>query len=388
MTTSSLCLLCALGFLPPTGTGSVYIPTNPDQILIRGQSPVVHSTAPWGSAPLGQASPWATTVSVPRTAQQDYYADPFLNPGGGIAPYGGPPGPAPNSGPYGTPPVYNRFGGPVGVSGINGPQPYRYGWKPRFDFGYLPKQDVSYGSEQFGIFEMDSEFRNTLPLSNGSVFSYAPQFSWRNWTTPGLPGGGELPNSVYRVGTDFEWSTSAAGPWSLTVGFNPSINSDFQRSLTSDAYNLDARAMLFYRASPQWMYVFGVGYLDRVNDRVLPYSGVVWTPNDRTELRLMFPESRISHYIGNYFSDDKWLYASAGFHVEAYQVEIQRTNAEYREKIEISDWRAVIGLRSENDYLSTFIEGGIVFDRQVDFLHGTPNFDIDSGFILRGGFRF
>lgn len=387
MTTSSLCLLCALGFLPPTNTGSVYVPLNPDQLLIRGQSPIVHSTSPWGSAPLGQASPWAAPVSVPRMAQQDYYADPFLDPDG-VAPYAAPPGAVPNSGPYGTPPVYNRFGGPVGISGINGPQPYRYGWKPRFDFGYMPDEGVSRGTGEFGIFEMDAEFRNTRPLANGSVFSYAPQFGWRSWNSPTLVNGGQLPNSVFRLGSDYEWSTSAAGPWSFTLGFSPSLNTDFERSPTSDAFNFDARAMLFYRASPQWMYVLGIGYWDRVNDRILPYSGVVWTPTDRTEFRLMFPESRISHYIGNYFSDDKWIYASAGFHVEAYEVEIQRPGSEYGEKIEISDWRAVIGLRSENDYLSTFIEGGIVFDRQVDFLRGTPGFDIDSGFILRGGFRF
>jgi hypothetical protein len=35
-----------------------------------------------------------------------------------------------------------------------------------------------------------------------------------------------------------------------------------------------------------------------------------------------------------------------------------------------------------------FIEGGWVFDRQVAFLHGTPGFDINTGFICRLGLRF
>ena len=71
VTPSSLCLLCALGVLPPSGVGSIYTPSDPGQILIRGQSPAVHSTLPWGSGALGQASPWTTTASafVPRTAQ-------------------------------------------------------------------------------------------------------------------------------------------------------------------------------------------------------------------------------------------------------------------------------------------------------------------------------
>jgi hypothetical protein len=371
--------LCALAAGPPAAAGSLYVPLDPDQVLIRGQSPQAHSTLPYGSRELSQTSPWAS----PRLAQWDNYSDPFLEPSGNPA-YGAPPG----ASPFGSPGVYDRFGGPVGISGINGPQPFRYGWKPRLDAGYLPKQDVSSGQGEFGIFELDTEARNSLPLSNGSVFSYAPQAGLRSWDGPTLVGGGQLPNAVYRLATDLEWSTSAAGPWSVSLGFNPSLNTDFQSAIDSDAFNFDGRAMLFYRASAQWMYVFGIGYLDRVHDRILPYSGVVWTPNDRTELRLMFPESRISHYIGNYFNDDKWIYASAGFHAEAYQVEIDYPASTKEEKIELSDWRAVIGLRSENDYLSTFIEGGIVFDRQVEFLHQTPGFNISSGFILRGGFRF
>jgi len=372
--TSSVLLLCALGAVPPGG--SLYVPSPPDAV-IRGQSPVVYSTAPGG---LSAVSPWAT-VSRVQLAQRGYQSDPFLEPDG-VPPYGS------QGGPYGTPGLYDRFGGTVDITGINGPQPFRFGWKPRLDSGYLPERDVSRGQGEFGIFELDTELRYSGPLPNGSVFSMAPQFGLRTWDGPTLVGGGKLPNSVYRVGTDLEWSTSAAGPWSTTIGFTPSINSDFDRSLTSDAYNFDARAMLFYRAAARWMYVFGIGYLDRVNDRLLPYSGVVWTPDDRTELRLMFPESRVQYYIGNFYSDDKWIYAKAGFHVEAYEIEIQRAGAERGEKIELSDWRAVIGLRSENDYLSTFIEGGIVFDRQVEFLHETPGFDISSGFILRGGFRF
>ncbi len=381
VTPSSLCLLCALVASPPSGAGSIYTPSDPGSILIRGQSPTVHQTLPWGPGDLGQTSPW-TTAAVPGTAQGPFYDDPFLEQPG-TAPYTGSPG----AGPYGTPPVYGRFGGRLGISGINGPQPFRLGWQPRFDVGYLPARSISPGGGKFGIFAFDSEVRNNTPLRNGSVFSLAPQFGLRTWDGPNLPGGGTLPGVVYRLGTDLEYSTTAAGPWSFTLGFNPSTNTDFARTPSSNAFNFDGRAMLFYRASPQWMYVVGIGYLDRVHNYILPYSGVVWTPNDRTELRLLFPESRFSHYIGNYFRDDKWVYVSAGFHVEAYQIEINRYGGNQKDQIELSDWRAVLGLRSENDYISSFIEGGIVFHREVDFLR-SPGFDISNGFILRGGLRF
>ncbi len=147
------------------------------------------------------------------------------------------------------------------------------------------------GRGKFAIFELDTELRNTQPLLNGNVVSFAPQFGLANvgwsprwWEVDAA----ELGLSVR---TDLEWSTSAAGPWSSTLGFNPSFNSDFQTHNGVQRLQLRCQAMLFYRAYSQWMYVVGVGYLDRVHNYVLPYSGVVWTPNDRTELRLMFPES-------------------------------------------------------------------------------------------------
>lgn len=268
------------------------------------------------------------------------------------------------------------------ITGLNGPQPYRFGWQPRLDFGYLPSEGVSRGGGSFQIFEFDGELKNTRRVGNGAIFAFTPQFGLRTWRATRL----QLPSTVYRMGANFELATPANSPVSFLFGFNPSVNTDFEDSPSSDAFNFDSKAAIFYRHSEQVMYVIGAMYLDRVNDRVLPYAGVVLTPDDRTELRLMFPETRISRYVGNLMGDDKWIYASIGFHTEAYEIELERTG--FGEKIEISDWRAVVGLRSDNNLFTSFIEAGIVFDRNGDFLNETPGFDISDGFILRGGLRF
>ena len=40
-------------------------------------------------------------------------------------------------------------------------------------------------------------------------------------------------------------------------------------------------------------------------------------------------------------------------------------------------------------YYRSFVEAGVVFDREVEFGRATStNFDVDSGFITRAGFRY
>ena len=55
----------------------------------------------------------------------------------------------------------------------------------------------------------------------------------------------------------------------------------------------------------------------------------------------------------------KWLYVSAEYHVEAYEIGLEPTGG--RDQIELSDWRLMLGLRMDRGGLSMFIEGGIVF---------------------------
>ena len=44
------------------------------------------------------------------------------------------------------------------------------------------------------------------------------------------------------------------------------------------------------------------------------------------------------------------------------------------EKIQIRDYRAVVGLRREGGGVTGFVEAGWVFARAAEFLHGTPGF--------------
>jgi hypothetical protein len=291
--------------------------------------------------------------------------DPFLGQGGyqgGLDPMGNP-----------------------GCYGVLGPQPYRLGWSSYFDGAFLPTRTVDGQGGSMQITEINAALRYTTPFTSLAVFSWTPEFNARFWEGPSTVG---LPGSAYRIASDFEITTTAQSPVNLQLGFTPQIGSDFQDNLNSNSYFWDGRAALFVRASPQWMFVLGAAFWDRVHDRVIPYAGVVWNPDDRWEFRLLFPKSRISYFLGNIGNAAVWFYGSGEFHVEAYNVSLDIPPGT-RSQIEISDYRLLLGLRSEAGGVSSFVEGGWVIDRQVSF-SALPSggFDIGNGYVIRAGIRF
>lgn len=380
------CILCLAAALS-TGTSTqawttVYVPSNAWMAAVRGQNPT-YETSPYLGDPStqpftpdyqgGQVAPPSDGFLPPLQPSTPTY-DPFMNQPGGVAPYGNAYGPvAPSNGCCGL-----------------GPQPYRLGWQHFYDVGWLPKEAATPVGGSMEIFEFDSEWRYTTRTPGFNVFSTAPQFGFRTWDGPANPVTG-LPGSVFRFGWDFEWATPGEQPASLVVGFTPSINTDLNQQLSSNAWQFDGRLALFLKSNPQWTWVLGAMVWDRVDTFVLPWAGAIYTPSPRWELRLLFPEARASYYMGKYFGDRVWLYATGEYHVEAYEVGLEPAIAQpggYTDEVQIEDWRALLGMRFDRVRYAKFIEAGWVFGREVDFKGPTPDFDLSSGFICRAGLRY
>lgn len=287
------------------------------------------------------------------------------------------------SGPDPVLPYINDPGSPV-LSGVNGPQPYRFGFTPIFDGTYIaPAHAQSPGQGNFSVQEYDAALKHVSMLGPDWIFTNTGQFGARIWNGPNYP---DLPGSVYRFGWDFLMNTPQLNGWSAQLDFNPSINTDFSASLGRESLNLDAFGALIYRASPQWMYVLGVQYWDRVNNIIIPYGGAVWNPNERLELRLLFPKSRISYFLGTIGDGSHWLYATGEYHVESYQISVPGVSG--RDQIQLSDWRVGVGLRSDHQWYDKYLEVGYVFSRQNIFLNSVPDFNINGGLMARFGVRF
>ncbi len=387
-------MLAAVLGAPPAAP-TVYRPSESYLHVLRGQSPVEtlpDPNAPQTFAPPANAAP-VQNFSQPGgmfpTSPQPFVpgfqqpgGDPFLE--------------SPAQPGYQVP--TNPYGGPLWSFGANGPQPYKFGWTTRVDHTFMPSASATQGLGSIGIQTLDTEAEYTTPLGPAWIYSFTQEFDIRWWdgptssrsAPPNLRDAG-FSEQFYRIGWDFELASPGNMPFSYQLGFNPSINTDFEQSITRDAWNFDGRAILFYRPNTQWTFALGAGFWDRVDDMIIPYAGAIWTPDDRWEFRLVFPEPRISYFLGQSGGLSSWMYVRGEYHVEAYETELeypQPGRGGYREKMQVSDWRALLGLRTDNGHFSSFIEGGIVFEREVELLHGTPGFDISSGFIGRVGIRY
>ncbi len=357
-----------------------------DRNIIRGQS---GDAPPYDSAPQSQSSSEAQTYvqGVPDQGMtgpslgQPYPAapyDPFLGNGaGGYDPL------ATTAAPRGLE-YYDPYSRDFQF-GVLGAQPYRLGTVVNHEAGYIfPSGTGNNGvNGNFAVSEINEQFRNSWYMPSGVIFSWKPEFNYRGWAGPdSIP----LPGHAYRFASDMEWGMQGPGPWGFQFGFTPQLATDFDRQLNSDAWMFDGRGMLFFKPDPRLMLVGGVAYWDRVIDRFIPYAGVVWTPDEMWELRLLYPKSRISVFMGDWGWGGVWLYGSVELNIEAYQIGLTTLNS--GDQIELRDYRALIGLRSDNGFVSTFLEGGYIFDRHVDFKGKHPDFDIDNGWMIRAGLRF
>ncbi|WP_417379256.1 hypothetical protein [Gimesia sp.] len=360
---------------------TLYTPAEDFEAVIRAQSPppTYEETSPYGTTvpPNGgqfidpNAQPFDPNMgggNLYGAPQQGY--DPFMTPGAGIDPY------AAQGMPGGSYPA-----------GINGPQPYRFGWSSKFEFGFLPKartyvQPGGAPGGNFAVFETDVDLQYTTPTRNGWIFTATPEFDYRGWDGPQFV---SLPGAGYRFGSDLQMSTPANGLWSVQLGFTPALASDFGKSLSSHAWQFDARVVLFFRPSDTWMFAAGAAYWDRVGDYVIPYAGVVWTPNDLWEVRAMFPKSRVSRFMGNVGDKSVWLYGTFEYDIEAFEVE--RAGVNGRDQVEFKDYVMMLGIRGDNGCMSLFLEAGGILKREADFRRG-GGFDIKDGFIARFGVQF
>ena len=154
------------------------------------------------SAPLTNPSPSLSTpnYTVPST-------DPFLN--------------AQPMNPY--QPIVP---GPAPSQAFNGAQPYDFGWKQRYDVGWLPGESANPNLGDFEILEFDAEWSYSSPFAQYWIMTNTPQFGVRFWDGPNSTplATRTLPEQVYRFGWDLELETPANGPWSFQLGFTPAIS--------------------------------------------------------------------------------------------------------------------------------------------------------------------
>ncbi len=341
-------------------------------------------SVPFSSGPIIQSPDMSMPIYQDSTTWNAFSppdgTDPFLQPGFGAqaSPY------APYN-PYQTNvPPQGAFG-----YGANPAQPYRFGWQNRIDVSWLPGGKVTSApagvTGNQAIFGVDYDLAYGAPVLPNWVLNWTNQFAYRNWSGP--EGTLDLPDNVFRFGMDFELETPSNGPFSVSLGVTPSINTDFNSDVWKEGFQLDGRGILFWKLDQYWTLGLGAMYWDRVNDRILPFAGLIYR-DDYWEWQLMYPEAKVSLFLGNEAYWSKWAYVRAEYHVESYGVNRTYAGVAADDQIEVADYRVLGGFKMDTGLYSWFIEGGYVFDRQVEFDSATPGYSLNNGFIGQIGLRY
>lgn len=217
--------------------------------------------------------------------------------------------------------------------------------------------------------------------------------SWRGFTiTPGTivtfvdgPTRTDLPSELYSVWVEFGYMKKLNEKWAMQLAISPGLYTDFEE-VDSDSVRIVGRALAFYNASEATQWAFGVVYLDRENVAALPAAGLIHQPNERTRFEVIFPRPRALFRVVHTESGEGWLYLAGEFGGGSWS--IQRASGA-SDVITYNDLRFITGFEwRAGEKRRMFVEGGWVFERQLEYESGVGDFDPDQTGLVRAGLVF
>lgn len=380
--------------VPSTGTpaGQPMVPLQ-NQGLSGGNLPQTPPFDPYAIQP-GAASTAPSLFGTPnyQTVPPTLGAPnpaPFSNPLG-ASPNAAYPGGYPGAYPNQAPPALFP-GGQPSPFGMGGP-PLRLIYGPRARYTWLYSDGDPWA---VGINDFDFSVAMTLPnfLWSGQPLFVVPSFSLHLWDGPQPMGAStaELPSKAYSAFLDFGWQTDPKQVFSAQVGLRTGIFTDFD-TLTSDSLRLMGEGLIRVQVTPKVQIRGGVIYADRLDVKLLPAGGLLWTPNDRVRWDIYFPRPKIAQFISTVGNQDLWWYLGGEFGGGNWTIE---RSTGLTDRIDMNDFRVSLGLEWGQSALiregrrTAFIEVGYVFEREVVYDNDrSESFAIEDTLMIRGGIGY
>ena len=195
----------------------------------------------------------------------------------------------------------------------------------------------------------------------------------------------DLPERIYDVTTQFRWLSKFGDRFAVDLSVTPGLYTDFERN-QSDAFRIPSRALGVWESSPSVKWVAGVLYLDRSDINWLPAGGLMWTINEDTQLDALFPKPKFARRFYVDCWTEYWWYLAGEFGGDSYFIE-RASGA--TDTITLRDYRLLYGVeRRKPGGVKGRVEVGYVFGRTVEYDSGTPDFDAEDAFLLRGGISY
>ena len=243
--------------------------------------------------------------------------------------------------------------------------------------------------------------KNSLKVTPGFVFNWWNSDSEQTLIIPdsidpvtGLPDYYSLqamnPNRTYDAYCDFAWAPQLSDWISVDLAVRIGVYSDFH-TVRGDAIRLTGHAIGNFRISQTWEARLGIDYINRVEDKILPVFGAVWTSPDGTmKLEAVFPYPKFSRKVTIIDArNELWWYVRGEYGGGTWNV-YTGLDSPYEKFTNVSynDVRLAVGLDFEFiNNIHGFFEVGGAFNRKVQY-QNTAKFSLGDSFFLSGGLYF
>ena len=195
---------------------------------------------------------------------------------------------------------------------------------------------------------------------------------------------------TYDAYIDAAWTPQLSDWISVDLAVRVGVYSDFH-TVKGSSIRLSGHAIGNFRISQTWEARLGVDYINRVNDKILPVFGAVWTSPDGTmKLEAVFPYPKFSQkctlidaknelwwYVRGEYGGGTWnVYTGLPEPFEKF------TNVSY------NDIRIAVGIDFEfARSVHGFFEIGGAFNRKV-YYQRVASMGLGDSFFLSGGLYF
>jgi len=254
----------------------------------------------------------------------------------------------------------------------------------KFTGAYLPRFD----DDSVGMSDLQLDVSFGLPLATRETpLVVTPFYGVHFMDGPNSP---DVPPRLHDAAVLFQNYRPLNDEWMLIFDLTIGEFADDESFGSSDALRVTGGGEAVYRTSDTWKWVLGAEYVDRINTKVLPVAGFIYTPNDDAEYRVVFPAPKLAWRLpwtdvpGR---DERWFYVAGEFGGGAWAVE-RTTGAE--DRLDITDWRVYLGVEHKIlGGLSRRVELGYVFARKLQYGSDPDNeISLDDTLMARIGLAY